>query len=69
MWSTKGVLVWFSHHIVEGVAVGRTRSAGIRHLNAGRVDAGVRVTQRDEYALAVTAVARRKTRDGLATVV
>ena len=51
---------WVAHHVVEHVAVGSTRSAGVRHLNSGRKVAGVCVAQEDLDALA----AQRRRHDG-----
>lgn len=61
-----------TRHVVEDVAAGRARSAGVSHLNSGRNVAGVCVAQEGLDALAVTAAAaaaaRRKALDGSSDV-
>lgn len=49
--------VWFTHDVVVDVAVGRTRDAGVAHLDASRRDVAVYVPEMDEHALTVVAAA------------
>ena len=62
--------LWCTHHVVEDMAVGRTRHARVAHLDTSRRDIAVYIPEMDEYAFAVESaaaeVARRRRRDGSA---